>query len=69
MAKHSASNARRMPLSWVKSIGGSLLALAVILPLAIVFNVAIGRIIHWDIVAALSGLAFVGLTLVLRYGR
>jgi len=39
------------------------------LPLAIVFNVAIGRMIHWDIVAALSVAGLLGLTLAFRYAR
>ena len=42
------------------------LALAVILPLAIVFNLAIGRMIHWDIEAMLSGIGVLGLTLAFR---
>jgi len=43
--------------------------MAVVLALAVVFNVAIGRTIHWDIVALLGGAGFVGLTLAFRYVR
>ncbi len=48
---------------------GALLSLAVVLFLAVVFNVAIGRTIHCDIVARLGGVGFVGLTLAFRYVR
>jgi hypothetical protein len=59
----------RATQSWRRAAGTALLALAVILPLAIGINVAIGRTIYWDIVAALSGLGLMGLTLAFRYSR
>ncbi len=59
----------RTPLAWNQAGAGALLSLAVVLALAIVFNVAIGRTIHWDIVAALASVGFVGLTLAFRYVR
>ena len=63
------STKHRTPLPWSRAGAGAFLALAIILPLAIVFNVAIGRQIHWDIVAALSVIGSVGLTLAFRYAR
>ncbi len=63
------STKQRTPLPWSRAGVGAFLALAIILPLAIVFNVAIGRTIHWDIVAALSGIGFLGMTLAFRYAR
>jgi hypothetical protein len=59
----------RTPLPWNRAGAGALLSLTVVLALAIVFNVAIGRTIHWDIVAVLGGVGFVGLTLAFRYVR
>ncbi len=59
----------RTPLPWKRAGAGALLALTAVLVLAVVFNVAIGRTIHWDIVAALAGVGFVGLTLAFRYVR
>ncbi len=57
------------PLAWNRAGAGALLSLTVLLFLAIVFNVAIGRTIHWDIVAVLGGVGFGGLTLAFRYVR
>ena len=59
----------KAPLSWNRAGAGALLALTVVLAPALVFNVAIGRAIHWDIVALLGGVGFVGLTLAFRYVR
>jgi hypothetical protein len=59
----------RTPLPWNRAGAGALLSLTVVLFLAIVFNVAIGRTIHWDIVAVLGGVGFAGLTLAFRYVR
>lgn len=56
-------------LSWRRAAAGAVLTVAVILPSAIGFNIVIGRVIHWDIVAVLGGAGFLGLTLVLRYVR
>ncbi len=63
------STKQKTPLPWSRAGASAFLALAVILPLAIVFNVAIGRMIHWDIVGALSVIGSVGLTLAFRYAR
>ena len=63
------SKKKEPPLPWTRAAASALLALAVILPLAIVFNLAIGRMIHWDIVATLSGIGVLGLTLAFRYVR
>ena len=59
----------RTPLPWNRAGAGALLSLPVLLSLAVVFNVAIGRTIHWDIVAVLGGVGFGGLTLAFRYVR
>ena len=59
----------RTPLAWKRASAGALLSLTVVLFLVVVFNVVIGRTIHWDIVALLGGAGFVGLTLALRYVR
>lgn len=61
------SKGRRLP--WARALLAALLALAVLMTLAVGFNAAIGRTIHWDIVATLSALGFVGLTLAFRYSR
>ncbi len=63
------SKKREPPLPWNRAGTGALLSLTVVLAVAIVFNVAIGRTIHWDIVALLGGVGFVGLTLAFRYVR
>lgn len=59
----------QLPRAWGRAVAGAILALALILPAAIGFNIAIGRVIHWDIVAVLAVAGFLGLTLVLRYAR
>lgn len=63
------SKKREPPLPWKRAGAGALLSLTVVLFLAVVFNVAIGRTIHWDIVALLGGVGFVGLTPAFRYVR
>ncbi len=59
----------RTPLAWNRAGAGALISRTVVLFLAVVFNVAIGRTIHWDIVALRGGGGFVGLTLAFRYVR
>ena len=59
----------RTPLPWNRAGAGAILSLAVLVALAVVLNVAIGRTIHWDIVAVLGGVGFGGLTLAFRYVR
>ena len=59
----------KAPLAWSRAAVGGILALAVILPLAVVFNIAVGRMIHWDIVALIASAGVVGLTLAFRYAR
>ena len=63
------SKTDRPPLDWSRAAAVGFLGLAVVLPLAILFNVAIGRTIHWDIVAVIGGIGFLGLTLAFRYVR
>ena len=63
------STKQEPPLPWDRAGASAILALAIILTLAIVFNVAIGRMIHWDIVAVLSVAGLLGLTLAFRYAR
>lgn len=45
---------RRAGRSWILAAGGSAVATAAILALAIAVNVLIGRRIHWDIVTVLG---------------
>ncbi len=63
------SRKERTPLPWNRAGVGALVSVAAILSLALVFNVAIGRHIHWDIVAAVSVAGLLGLTLAFRYAR
>ena len=63
------SRKEKTPLPWNRAGVGALVSLAVVLSLALVFNVAIGRHIHWDIVAAVSVAGLLGLTLAFRYAR
>ncbi len=63
------SRKEKTPLPWSRAGVGALVFLAVVLSLALVFNVAIGRQIHWDIVAAVSVAGLLGLTLAFRYAR
>ncbi|MBT4125265.1 MAG: hypothetical protein HOJ22_08130 [Chloroflexi bacterium] len=39
------------------------LAIAIVLTVAVVANLAIGRVIHWDIVTVLGSIGFVFLTI------
>ncbi len=63
------SRKERAPLPWNRASVGALVSVVAILSLALVFNVAIGRQIHWDIVAAVSVAGLLGLTLAFRYAR
>jgi hypothetical protein len=55
--------------SWPRAAARALVAVAVILPAALVLNVLLGRTIHWDIAGAIAALGFVVLTLAFRYAR
>ncbi len=55
--------------TWPAAAARALLAVALILPAALVLNVLIGRTIHWDIAGAIAALALVVLTLAYRYAR
>ena len=55
--------------TWPAAVARALLAVALVLPAALVLNALIGRTIHWDIAGAIAALAFVVLTLTYRYAR
>ena len=49
--------------SWVTSLAWAAAAMAALLFIAVALNVAIGRVIHWEIVAVLGVLGFVFLSI------
>ena len=63
------SDAARSLPPWPSAVARALLAVGLILPGALVMNVLIGRMIHWDIAGAIAALALVVLTLTYRYAR
>lgn len=63
------TDSAELPSSWPGAVARALLAVAVILPTALVLNALIGRTIHWDIAGAIAALGFVVLTLAFRYAR
>ena len=52
---------------WQTSVAWSAITMAVLLTVAVVANVVIGRVIHWEIVTGLGVLGFVFLTIGRRY--
>jgi hypothetical protein len=63
------TDSAELPSSWTGASARALLAVAVILPAALVLNVLIERMIHWDIAGVIAALGFVVLTLAFRYAR
>lgn len=55
-------------LDWLRSLLWAAAVMAAIRALAIPTNIAIGRVIHWDIVAMLSPIGLVALTVLHRRG-
>ena len=55
--------------TWQAAAARSALAVGLILAAALLLNVLIGRVIHWDIAGAIAALSFVVLTLAYRYAR
>lgn len=53
--------------TWTSSVIWSTLTMAALLVLAVVGNLAVGRVIHWEIVTVLGVLGFVFLTIGRRY--
>jgi hypothetical protein len=53
--------------SWIGVSVFSAVAVALVLTVAVVVNLAIGRIIHWDIVSVLGTIGFVFLTIGRKY--
>ena len=49
--------------TWLGALAFSAIAVAVVLTIAVVANLAIGRVIHWDIVSVLGTIGFVVLTI------
>lgn len=52
---------------WAKSIAWSAVTMAVLLFVAVLANVLIGRVIHWEIVTGLGVLGFIFLSIGRRY--
>ena len=49
--------------TWLGVLAFSAIAVVVVLTIAVIANLAIGRIIHWDIVSVLGTIGFVFLTI------
>ena len=67
--KRSNSNSKQNEAnrSWPSSIVFAAIAVAVVLAIAVVGNLAIGRVIHWDIVSVLGVVGFVFLSIGRKY--
>lgn len=57
----------KTPRTWKQAVTWSVIALAALLTLSIVVNLAIGRVIHWDIVTGIAVVGFIFLTVGRRY--
>lgn len=57
----------RPQLSWPACAAPAALLLAAVLIFAVAVKATLGRIIHWDIAAAIAGPGFLGLTLAFRF--
>ena len=53
--------------TWLGALAFSVIAVSVVLTIAVVANLAIGRIVHWDIVSVLAVIGFVFLTVGRRF--
>ncbi len=60
--KTKKMNSADVNRNWVGALAFSVIAVAVVLTIAVVANLAIGRVIHWDIVSVLGTIGFVFLT-------
>jgi hypothetical protein len=65
--KKSKATQNEPPRSWVNSITFSAIAVVVVMVVAVVVNLAIGRVIHWDIVTAFGVIGFVFLSIGRKY--
>ena len=63
-SKSSQNEANR---SWSSAIVFAAIAVAVVLAIAVVGNLAIGRVIHWNIVSVLGVVGFVFLSIGRKY--
>ncbi len=52
---------------WAASVAWSITAIVLVLTIAVVVNLAIGRVIHWEIVGVSAALGFVFLSIGRRY--
>ncbi len=52
---------------WPNSVAWSAITMAILLFVAVVLNVIVGRVIHWEIVTGLGVLGFVFLSIGRRY--
>ena len=51
------------PRSLISALGFSAVAIAAVLTFAVMANLALGRVIHWDIVSVLGAIGLVFLTI------
>lgn len=66
--KSSQRQAEKQPARpWTKSVLWAVIAVGVLLTVSVVANVAIGRVIHWNIVSVLGVLGIVFLSIGRRY--
>lgn len=61
--KSTKNNTAELERSWISALVFSALAIAIVLTVAVVVNLAIGRVIHWDIVTVLGVIGFLFLTI------
>lgn len=67
LADQSKNNTKKMNStdvnrSWVGALAFSVIAVTVVLTIAVIANLAIGRVIHWEIASVLGTIGFVFLT-------
>jgi hypothetical protein len=66
-ANSQDSASKDKPRSWIGAISFAAIAVAVVFTVAVIANLAIGRVIHWDIVTILGSVGFVFLTIGRKY--
>jgi hypothetical protein len=68
MRQREAKNSGRKKRAWPTAVLWAAVVTGAMLALAIVVNMAVGRVIHWDIVIGLGALGFAFLSIGRRYG-
>jgi len=66
-AKSQDSASKDEPRSWIRASSFAAIAVTVVFTIAVIANLAIGRVIHWDIVTILGSVGFVFLTIGRKY--